>query len=586
MTLSQSDCRHTGRLRVRAVVLSLISVMAVFHVGAAQAGRNEASPAKLDKELRRIVDGKGPTEPIAAAAVAVMVGDRLIYSGAAGCAADDPERPKKCARAFQPASKFRVASISKMALAMGLKTLVDDGRLDLDKDVSSYLGWKLVNPAFPDAKITARQLLSHTSSIRDPDEYWVAAPGRFRALFEGGAAPFAAPSADADRSPGRWFEYANLNYGILAGIIESISGERFDRFMTEHLFRPLALDIGYNWSGVSTDARSDGAALLSRKDGKWVALVDGPDMLAGETPYFLAAGGLDRNAFLQTYRPGDNPTLFSPQGGLRASVIDLAKLVLVLRDDTLLSTPVWRYDAAHKNGATEDDFFSAFGLGVQTVAGNGALMPGMRLIGHSGEAYGLHSGAWLVKADPSAGRMKDIAFAFVATGVDETPAKGAHPTFNAIEERLVRIALAAAQNERSLYDNEPRPFDETADAMSEVDAALVAAKATGKRPLLILGGNWCHDSRGLAEKFAAAPLRSVIEDNYLPVWVDIGHRDRNLDIARRFGIDDILGTPTVLILSPDGALINRESVHDWRTADSKSMAETVAYFESFADQPH
>jgi hypothetical protein len=182
--------------------------------------------------------------------------------------------------------------------------------------------------------------------------------------------------------------------------------------------------------------------------------------------------------------------------------------------------------------------------------------------------------------------MKDISLAFVATGVDQTPPKGTHPSFNAIEERLVRLAMTAAQNERALYDNEPRPFDETANAMDAVDAALNAAKASGKRPLLVLGGNWCHDSRGLAKKFETAPLQSLINDNFLPVWVDVGHRDRNLDIARRFGIDAILGTPTVLILSPDGDLLNRDSVHDWRTADSKTLAETIEYFVFFAKSVH
>ncbi len=587
MTSFHSFDRQKNARLAKHIIANLIAVLAAFVIGsAAQASGNPAAPGKLDKELRRIVEGNGPTEPIAAAAIAVMVGDRLIYSGAAGCAAFKPPHFQKCARPFRPDTRVRVASISKMALAMGLKTLVEDGRLDLDNDVSAYLGWRLSNPAFPDAKITARQLLSHTSSIRDPDEYWVAAPGHFRALFEGEAAPFAADNTGGTFRPGNWFEYANLNYGVLAGIIERVSGERFDLFMTNHLFRPLTLDIGYNWSGVTKDARLGGAALMRRDEKGWTTLVDDFDVLAGELPYFLAADGIDRGDFLAAYQLGDNPTLFSPQGGLRASVIDLATLVRVLRDDSLLSTPFWQHDPARENGNSEDGFFSAFGLGVQTVDGNDALLPGMQLVGHSGEAYGLYSGAWLLKADPTAGRMKDITFAFVATGVDQTPPKGAHPSFNAIEERLVRLVMTAAQNERALYDNEPRPFDDTANAMDAVDAALNAAKANGKRPLLVLGGNWCHDSRGLATKFETAPLQSLIDDNFLPVWVDVGHRDRNLDVARRFGIDAILGTPTVLILSPDGDLLNRESVHDWRTADSKTLAETIEYFVSFAKSVH
>ncbi|MEZ5892542.1 MAG: thioredoxin family protein [Parvularculaceae bacterium] len=131
-------------------------------------------------------------------------------------------------------------------------------------------------------------------------------------------------------------------------------------------------------------------------------------------------------------------------------------------------------------------------------------------------------------------------------------------------------------------DDEPRPFDETRDAMADVDAALAAATTSRKHVLLVLGGNWCHDSRGLAGKFEKPELARVIADGYELVFVDVGHRDRNLDVARRFGVKDLLGTPTVLILSADGELLNATSVHDWRTAASKSDEETLAYFKAYA----
>ncbi len=132
------------------------------------------------------------------------------------------------------------------------------------------------------------------------------------------------------------------------------------------------------------------------------------------------------------------------------------------------------------------------------------------------------------------------------------------------------------------HDDGPRPFDETRDATADVDAALASAKITGKKLLLVLGGNWCHDSRGLAEKFEKRDLAHVISENYELVWVDVGHRDRNLHVPVRFGVPEIYGTPTVLILSPEGDLINRDTAHDWRTADSKPYRETLAYFSHFA----
>ena len=132
------------------------------------------------------------------------------------------------------------------------------------------------------------------------------------------------------------------------------------------------------------------------------------------------------------------------------------------------------------------------------------------------------------------------------------------------------------------HDNDPRPFDASADAMMDVDIALTAAQASGRNVLLALGGNWCHDSRGLAAKFQEPDLAAVIAENYELVWVDVGYRDRNLDVAKRFGVDALHGTPTILILSPKGELLNADTVHNWRTADAIPYDEVLAYFESFA----
>ena len=66
----------------------------------------------------------------------------------------------------------RTASISKTLVGIGVMKLVEQGKLDLDSDVSRVLGWTLRNPAFPGRSITLRQLLSHTSSVRDHDDQY------------------------------------------------------------------------------------------------------------------------------------------------------------------------------------------------------------------------------------------------------------------------------------------------------------------------------------------------------------------------------------------------------------------------------
>ncbi len=135
------------------------------------------------------------------------------------------------------------------------------------------------------------------------------------------------------------------------------------------------------------------------------------------------------------------------------------------------------------------------------------------------------------------------------------------------------------------HDDDPRPFDDSRNAAADVDAAFGAAQTSGKNVLIVLGGNWCHDSRGLAGKFEREELSRVVADGYELVWVDVGYRDRNLHIPARYGIAELFGTPTVLILSAEGALLNRDSVHDWKTADSKPYAETLDYFRRYAAAP-
>ena len=95
----------------------------------------------------------------------------VIASGASGLA----DRSRH--RALTIDDPVRVASVSKLIVALGVMRLVEQNRLDLDRDVSDYLGWRLRNPAFPDRPITLRLLLSHRSSLRDDVDYAIRLPG-------------------------------------------------------------------------------------------------------------------------------------------------------------------------------------------------------------------------------------------------------------------------------------------------------------------------------------------------------------------------------------------------------------------------
>lgn len=125
-------------------------------------------------------------------------------------------------------------------------------------------------------------------------------------------------------------------------------------------------------------------------------------------------------------------------------------------------------------------------------------------------------------------------------------------------------------------------FDASRDAMADVDAALARATANGHKVVVVLGGDWCHDSRGLAWRLEQPEVAPLIADSYELVYVDVGFMNRNIDVARRFGVDEIRGTPTVLVLSADGALLNADSVELWRTASQRDVIEVRDYFAQWA----
>ncbi|MFL6859086.1 MAG: serine hydrolase domain-containing protein [Allosphingosinicella sp.] len=352
----------------------------------------------------------------------------ILRSGASGLADRATGRPLTIR---DPA---RIASITKLHVALGVMRLVEAGKLDLDRDVSDYLGWKLRNPAFPDRPITLRLLLSHRSSIRDGIDYWlIPATGRIEETLRD-------PKAwDAEHPPGTFFRYSNLGFPVVATIMEAAAGERFDALMQRLVFTPLTLDACLNWT-TCKDETVARAVVLYGPDGSVKR-----DDLHGRRPDCPGVpepgGGCD----LSGYKPGTSGAIFSPQGGLRISVADLAKVgAMLLRrgrlaDGTLFLSEAslaemerlhWRYDGA--NGDTEDRFYCGYGLAVQILAecppGDDPFGDARPRLGHASEAYGLRGGLWI---DPATGR----GIAYFASGLPDDPPKG-RSAYRAIEEWL------------------------------------------------------------------------------------------------------------------------------------------------------
>lgn len=348
---------------------------------------------ELDHELAAIV--ADPARPLSGLAVLAVRDGKVVYTGQFGLARMGAAPVPVTARTM-----FRIASISKMVTAFGLMRLVEEGKVALDEDVGTHLGFTVRNPHFPDQPVTLRQLLTHTSSLRDDAGYAWGADTALKDVLRGAAWSKEAP-------PGRYFTYCNLGWGVIGTVMERVTGERFDRLMRRLVLDPMGLRGGYNPAAFAPDEVADTATLYRRRTvdteiwnpaGPWIAQVDD---FAARAP--LPPPGIER------YVPGTNATPFSPTGGLRISAQDLGKVMLMVLDGgrhegrqllkpetlALMFAEHWKYDGT--NGDTLGGLYHSWGLGVQRFAdfdGKGnRLVEGGRFaaVGHLGEAYGLIS---------------------------------------------------------------------------------------------------------------------------------------------------------------------------------------------------
>ncbi|WP_218964243.1 serine hydrolase [Sphingobium sp. IP1] len=351
-------------------------------------------------------------------------------------------------RALTIDDPVRVASISKLVVAIGVMRLVEAGKLDLDRDVSDWLGYRLRHPGFPERPITLRLLLSHRSGLVDSAGYALPLDADMRATL------VKAEAWDAHHAPGDWYAYSNLNFPVVAAVMERATGERFDRLMDRLVLKPLKLDACYNWSSCSSSRAAQAVVLY--QDGQAVR-----DENKGAKPACTVTPARDGSCDLRTWVAGRNGAIFSPQGGLRISARGLARVgrlllgrgmvdgtrVLSAQSVAQLMTPLWTYggvDGANgvtgeaDTGDTNTGFTCRYGLAMAFLAtaargcADDPFGDGRQRIGHAGDAYGLKSGLWI---DPKRG----TGVVYFAT--DVAGGRGAISAYTRVEEGLAQGQL-------------------------------------------------------------------------------------------------------------------------------------------------
>ena len=293
-------------------------------------------------------------------AVVVIKDDKPIYSKALGY--KDLERKEPLATD----NLFRIASISKSFTATAIMQLVEQGKLSLGDDMSKLMGFTVRNPKFPDTPITLRMLLSHTSSINDSNGYF-----DLNVINPSKSTDWA--KSYSDYAPGEGYAYCNLNFNMLGGMLERLTGKRFDNYIQETILQPLGLAAGY--------------CVDSLDNKRFATLYE----YKAQTNDFSAqpAAYNPRTKDIENYVLGQSTPVFSPTGGLKISATDLAtymqmhmnygaykdgKRLITAESAKLMQTAV----------AVTDGYGLALSQSQQ-------IIPGVTLVGHTGSAYGLYS---------------------------------------------------------------------------------------------------------------------------------------------------------------------------------------------------
>jgi CubicO group peptidase (beta-lactamase class C family) len=166
------------------------------------------------------------------AVVAVTRNDSVIYTKGYGQANLEYSVP------IEPATVFHVASVSKQFTAYSLVLLARAGRINLDDDIRKYLTW------FPDMKekITIRNLLNHTSGIRDQWQLMAISGTRLDDVIkQDHIVKMLGQQKELNFKPGEMYIYCNSGYTMCAEIVKAVTGKTLRQFADSAIFKPLGM---------------------------------------------------------------------------------------------------------------------------------------------------------------------------------------------------------------------------------------------------------------------------------------------------------------------------------------------------------
>jgi len=362
--IAQKQCPSKGFRRAARAVAILLACLtlsassqefaATTHPQRQQVFLSEKGATKPElttQDLDAFFDGMVPVQMaarnIAGATIIVVKDGKVLFAKGYGYSNTGQRIPVSPDNTL-----FRAGSISKLFTWTAVMQLAEEGKLDLDRDVNDYLDFR-IPPAYG-APITLRRLLTHTAGFEEAAQD----------LFVSDAAEIAPLGGYLRRhlprrifAPGTTPAYSNYGAALAGYIVERVSGESFDSYVEEHIFKPLGMTH-------STFRQPLPPALR-------------PLMANG---YELGSGCSGKFEYAQAV----------PAAGATVSAADMARFMLAhLQNGGFDGIQILRSETAvamHSRQFAVLPLMNGMALGFYEESRNGR-----RIIGHAGDTHSFHS---------------------------------------------------------------------------------------------------------------------------------------------------------------------------------------------------
>ncbi|MBV9991445.1 MAG: beta-lactamase family protein [Alphaproteobacteria bacterium] len=364
-------------------------------------------------DLSAFLDGFLPTAlgrgDIAGAVVVVVRDGHVLVEKGYGVADMKSGKPVDPMRTM-----FRPGSISKLFTWTAVMQQVEQGKLNLDADVNTYLDFKI-----PGKKVTLRNLMTHTSGFEETiKRLFTEDPTHNQKLGEG----LKAWVPEQLFAPGTTPAYSNYGAALAGYIVERVSGETFEDYVARHIFQPLGMTHSSFVQPLPKNLSGD--------------MSSGYDKASGDAKKFEIIW-------------------MAPAGALSASGDDIAKFMIaylsgggaILKPETV--------KLMHSEIYQRDPMLPGIGLGFYHEDTNGHVV-----VGHAGDTVAFHSDLHLI---PDAG----IGFFYSQNGAGKENSGIWGPLFRAFMDRYLpgpaqadeptlKTAHAHGVEIAGMYDNSRR----------------------------------------------------------------------------------------------------------------------------------